>query len=98
MNKKIYRLKPGMSRIADLFHLDTEYAMEAEEKLKFDKTIESFKGKQNEFDISEITIEAYPLDLLIHTFGTDVYGINSQKTVSIPVNRVYFEPFYHYEE
>ena len=98
MNKKIYQLKPGMYRITDLFHLDKEYAIEDKEKLRYDKIVESFYGNQREFDIAEITIEAYPIGHLINSFGTDIYGIISENTVSIPVNRVYIEPFYNNNE
>lgn len=70
--------------------------MDESEKLKFDQIVESFKGDQKSFDISKITIEAYPIGHLIESFGSDVYGIISPDKVAIPVNRVYINPFEHY--
>ena len=84
MNKKIYRIKAGMYRFIDLFHLDHEYVMDQEEKEKFDQIIESYKGKQTEFDLSRKTIDAYPIGHLIESHGSDVYGIISNNPEAIP--------------
>ena len=91
MNSKTYQIKPGMSRFTDLFNVENEYAMDSDEKTKYERILESYKTDQHGIDISIETIQGYKIELLNQPDASEVYGILSPQLISIPVYRVLIE-------